>query len=98
MIFDKIFFKALKIKWVLMKVVGAVGAVGTMGGVGVVRVVGVAQVVGWWEFSERLGEARTCEPHGQFVGIMGSASCKDGLIKNFAKGVAGEAIKTFGKV
>ena len=89
MIFDKIFFKALKIKWFLMKVVGAVGAV---------RVVGVAQVVGWWEFSERLGEARTCEPHGQFVGIMGSASCKDGLIKNFAKGVAGEAIKTFGKV
>ena len=92
MIFDKIFFKVLKIKWVLMKVVGAVGAVGTMGAVG------VARVVGWWEFSERLGEARTCEPHGQFVGIMGSASCKDGLIKNFAKGVAGEAIKTFGKV
>ena len=113
MIFDEIFFKVLKIKWVLMKVVGAVGAVGTMGGVGVVGVVGavggasctgdlwvvgVARVVGWWEFSERLGEARTCEPHGQFVGIMGSASCKDGLIKNFAKGVAGEAIKTFGKV
>jgi len=116
MIFDKIFFKMLKIKWVLMKVVGAVGAVGTMGGVGVVGVVGavgavggasctgdlwvvgVARVVGWWEFSERLGEARTCEPQGQFVGIMGSASCKDGLIKNFAKGVAGEAIKTFGKV
>lgn len=89
MIFDKIFFKVLKIKWFLMKAVGGVGAVG---------VVGVAQVVGWWEFSERLGEARTCEPHGQFVGIMGSASCKDGLIKNFAKGVAGEAIKTFGKV
>lgn len=95
MIFDKIFFKVLKIKWVLMKVVGAVGVVG---GVRAVGVVGVARVVGWWEFSERLGEARTCEPHGQFVGIMGSASCKDGLIKNFAKGVAGEAIKTFGKV
>ena len=78
--------------------VGAVGAVGIMGAVGVVGAVGVARVVGWWEFSERLGEARTCEPHGQFVGIMGSASCKDGLIKNFAKGVAGEAIKTFGKV
>ena len=28
MIFDEIFFKVLKIKWVLMKVVGAVGAVG----------------------------------------------------------------------
>ena len=49
MIFDKIFFKALKIKWFLMKVVG------TMGGVGIVGVVGVARVVGWWEFSERLG-------------------------------------------
>ena len=36
----------LKIKWVLMKVVGTVGAVGA---------VGVARVVGWWEFSERLG-------------------------------------------
>ena len=44
------------------------------------------------------GSGGRCEPHGQFVGIMGSASCKDGLIKNFAKGVAGEAIKTFGKV
>ena len=43
MIFDKIFFKVLKIKWVLIEVVGAVGAVG------------VARVVGWWEFSERLG-------------------------------------------
>ena len=28
MIFDEIFFKVLKIKWVLIKVVGAVGAVG----------------------------------------------------------------------
>ena len=34
---------------VLMKVVGAMGAVGIVG------VVGVARVVGWWEFSERLG-------------------------------------------
>ena len=32
MIFDKIFFKMLKIKWVLMKVVGTVGAVGAVGG------------------------------------------------------------------
>ena len=46
MIFDKIFFKMLKIKWVLMKVVGAVGAVGTMGGVGVVGVVGAVGAVG----------------------------------------------------
>lgn len=52
MIFDKIFFKVLKIKWILMKVVGAVGAVGIMG------VVGVARVVGWWEFSERLRSSR----------------------------------------
>ena len=34
MIFDKIFFKVLKIKWVLMEVVGAVGVVGIMGVVG----------------------------------------------------------------
>lgn len=60
-------------------------------------VVGGARVVGWWEFSERLGEARTCEPHGQFVGIMGSASCKDGLIKNFAKGVAVKLLKPLAK-
>ena len=94
MIFDKIFFKVLKIKWVLMKVVGGVGGVGAVGAVGAV---GVARVVGWWEFSERLGEARTCEPHGQFVGIMGSASCKDGLIKNFAKGVAVKLLKPLAK-
>ena len=49
MIFDKIFFKVLKIKWILMKVVGTVGAVGA---------VGVARVVGWWEFSERLSSSR----------------------------------------
>lgn len=36
MIFDKIFFKVLKIKWVLMKVVGVVGVVGGVGGVGAV--------------------------------------------------------------
>ena len=43
MIFDKIFFKVLKIKWVLIKVVGAVGAVGIMGGASCTgcRVVGV---------------------------------------------------------
>lgn len=41
MIFDKIFFKVLKIKWVLMKVVEAVGAVGTIGAVGGVGGVGV---------------------------------------------------------
>jgi len=77
-----------------MKVVGGVGGVGAVGAVGAV---GVARVVGWWEFSERLGEARTCEPHGQFVGIMGSASCKDGLIKNFAKGVAVKLLKPLAK-
>ena len=37
MIFDKIFFKALKIKWFLMKVVGTMGGVGTMGVVGVLE-------------------------------------------------------------
>ena len=43
MIFDKIFFKVLKIRWVLIEVVGAVGAVGAvgiMGGVGTMRAVG----------------------------------------------------------
>ncbi len=44
-----------------MKVVGGVGGVGAVGAVGAV---GVARVVGWWEFSERLGEARTWELHG----------------------------------
>ena len=38
MIFDKIFFKVLKIKWVLMKMMGAVGVVGVVGGVGGVGV------------------------------------------------------------
>ena len=38
MIFDEIFFKVLKIKWVLMKVVGAVGAVGA-----------ARAICGWWE-------------------------------------------------
>ena len=64
MIFDEIFFKVLKIKWVLMKVVGGVGAV-----VGVLR-----------------------ETWGSWKGVRKIE------IKNFAKGVAGEAIKTFGKV
>lgn len=44
MIFDKIFFKVLKIKWVLMKVVGAVGAVGVVGAVGGVGGVGTKTV------------------------------------------------------
>ena len=50
-------------------------------------VVGVARVVGWWEFSERLRSSR-----GSWKGV-GKIE-----IKNFAKGVADEAIKTFGKV
>ena len=41
MIFDKIFFKVLKIKCVLIEVAGAVGVVGTMGAVGGVGGVGV---------------------------------------------------------
>ena len=44
MIFDKIFFKVLKIKWVLMKVVGGVGAV--VGAVGAVGAVGDMGAVG----------------------------------------------------
>ena len=94
--------------WELWEVVGIMGAVGDGG-----RWWELWEGWELWEQWERwevwewcrdlwvvrvLREARTCEPHGQFVGIMGSASCKDGLIKNFAKGVAGEAIKTFGKV
>ena len=54
MIFHEIFFKVLKIKWVLMEVVGAVGGVGTMGAVGVVGVVGIMGVVG--RFVGILGE------------------------------------------
>ena len=72
MIFDKIFFKVLKIKWVLMKVVGAVGGVGM-----VPRFVGGGSSQRDSEFLERGLKIE---------------------IKNFAKGVAGEAIKTFGKV
>ena len=46
MIFDKIFFKVLKIKWVLIKVVGGVGAVGAVGVVGGMGVVGIVGIVG----------------------------------------------------
>jgi len=42
----EIFFKVLKIKCVLMEVVGAVGAVGTMGGVETMGGVGVLGVFG----------------------------------------------------
>ena len=90
MIFDKIFFKALKIKWVLIKVVGAVGAVGGVGGVGTMGAVGGASCTGdLWV----VGVLRETQ---EFSGFL-----ERGLkieIKNFAKGVAGEAIKTFGKV
>ena len=72
MIFDKIFFKVLKIKWVLIKVVGGVGAVGV-----VPRFVGGGSSQRDSKFLERGLKIE---------------------IKNFAKGVAGEAIKTFGKV
>ena len=74
MIFDEIFFKVLKIKLVLMKVVGAVGGASCTGDLWVVGVLRETQ---------------------EFLGFL-----ERGLkieIKNFAKGVAGEAIKTFGK-
>jgi len=98
MIFDKIFFKVLKIKWVLMKVVGGVGGVGNGGRctgcrvVGVLREtrrgsdVGVARVVGWWEFSERLRSSR-----GSWKGV-GKIE-----MKNFAKGVAVKLLKPLAK-
>ncbi|WP_315512462.1 hypothetical protein [Capnocytophaga sputigena] len=67
--------------------VGAVGAVGTMG---VVGAVGGASCTGdLWV----VGVLRETQ---EFLGFL-----ERGLkieIKNFAKGVAGEAIKTFGKV
>ena len=75
MIFDEIFFKVLKIKWVLMEVVGAVGGASCTGDLWVVGVLRETQ-----EFSGFLERGLKIE------------------IKNFAKGVAGEAIKTFGKV
>nr|WP_314551349.1 hypothetical protein [uncultured Capnocytophaga sp.] len=46
----------MKIKCVLMEVVGAVGAVGTMGGVGTMGAVGVVGIMG---------------VVGRFVGILG---------------------------
>ena len=93
MIFDKIFFKVLKIKWVLMKVVGTVG---TMGGVGVVGIVGGVGIMG------AVGGA-SCTGDLWVVGVLREtrSSWKEVRkieIKNFAKGVAGEAIKSFGKV
>lgn len=73
-----------------MKVMGAVGAMGTMGGIGAVGVVGGASCTGdLWV----VGVLRETQEFSEFL--------ERGLkieIKNFAKGVAGEAIKTFGKV
>ena len=51
MIFDEKFFKVLKIKCVLMEVVGAVGAVGIMGVVG--RFVGILGE-DWEKFNQSL--------------------------------------------
>ena len=162
MIFDEIFFKVLKIKWVLIKVVGGVGAVGAVGVVGGVGVVGDSPRTReggqtgkrWWKVVGIMGVAGIMEGGGNYgsdgsggnygsSGNYGSGGkwwerwelwewwelweqwewwerwewCRDlwvvgvlretwgswkGVgkieIKNFAKGVAGEAIKTFGKV
>jgi len=46
MIFDKIFFKVLKIKCILMKVVEAVGVVGGVRAVGIMGAVGGASCTG----------------------------------------------------
>ena len=60
MIFDKIFFKVLKIKWVLMKVVGGVGAVvGAVGAVGAVGGVGMVPRFVGGESSQRGSDVRT---------------------------------------
>ena len=80
-------------------VMGAVGMVGDMGGVGGVGGVGIMGAVGTMRAVGGVGMVP------RFVG--GGSSQRDseflerGLkieIKNFAKGVAGEAIKTFGTV
>ena len=56
MIFDKIFFKVLKIRLVLIKVVGAVGAVGAMGGA---SCTGDLWVVGVLRETRRGSDVRT---------------------------------------
>ena len=80
-------------------IMGVVGAVGIMGAVGGVGDMGVVGGVG------DMGDMGVVGMVPRFVG--GGSSQRDskflerGLkieIKNFAKGVAGEAIKTFGKV
>ena len=95
MIFDKIFFKVLKIKWVLMKVVGTVG---TMGGVGVVGIVGGVGIMG------AVGGA-SCTGDLWVVGVLRETQKLSGFlerglkieIKNFAKGVAVKLLKPLAK-
>lgn len=96
MIFDEIFFKVLKIKWILMKVVGTVGTMGGVGVVGIVGGVGIMGAVGGASCTGDLWVVGVLRETQKFSGFL-----ERGLkieIKNFAKGVAGEAIKTFGKV
>lgn len=96
MIFDKIFFKVLKLKWVLIKVMEAVGTMGGVGVVGIVGGVGIMGAVGGASCTGDLWVVGVLRETQKFSGFL-----ERGLkieIKNFAKGVAGEAIKTFGKV
>lgn len=86
MIFDKIFFKVLKIKWVLMKVVGAVGVVGVVGGVGGVGVL---------RETRRGSDVRTARA---VCGDYGKCELQRWSYKKFCQRCSCEAIKTFGKV
>ena len=72
---------------------GAVGAVGIIGGVGAVGTMGAVGGVGAVGMVPRFVGGESSQRDSEFL--------ERGLkieIKNFAKGVAGEAIKTFGKV
>ena len=92
MIFDKIFFKVLKIKWVLMKVVGTVGAVGAVGTIGAVGGVGG---VGVLRETRRGSDVRTARA---VCGDYGKCELQRWSYKKFCQRCSCEAIKTFGKV
>ena len=83
MIFDKIFFKVLKIKWILIEVVGVVEGVGAVGAVGVLRE------------TRRGSDARTARA---VCGDYGKCELQRWSYKKICQRCSCEAIKTFGKV
>ena len=95
MIFDKIFFKVLKIKWVLIKVMGAVGdsprtPEGGQAGKRWREVVGIMGAVG------AVGMVGVLRETQEFSGFLERGwKNRD---KKFCQRCSCEAIKTFGKV